>query len=103
MILDWEDDFKCQVDEFKDTTDDKNITLPLTQNEAGENIFRFYWWDAYEDPFRMPGVVNLFGKFYLESSKKYVSCCVVVKNIPRRIYILPREQVFKNKLKIWFS
>ncbi|XP_043480820.1 DNA polymerase alpha catalytic subunit isoform X1 [Leptopilina heterotoma] len=93
MILDWEDDFKFQADEIKETSDDKNITLPLSTNEAGESTFRFYWWDAYEDPYRMPGTVNLFGKFYLESSKTYVSCCVVVKNIPRRIYILPREQL----------
>jgi len=40
----------------------------------------------------MLGVVYLFGKVYVEDAKAYVSCCVVVKDIPRRVYFLPREQ-----------
>lgn len=36
--------------------------LPLTTNKNGESVFRFYWWDSYEDPVKQPGVVYLFGK-----------------------------------------
>lgn len=37
-----------------------------------------------------PGTVYLFGKVLIESAKQHVSCCVTVRNIPRRIYLLPR-------------
>jgi hypothetical protein len=52
-----------------------------------------FWWDAHEEMFKQPGVVYLFGKVWVESAKTHVSCCVTVKNIPRRIYLLPREKV----------
>lgn len=29
--------------------------LPLVTNEAGEQVLRFYWLDAYEDPYHNPG------------------------------------------------
>ncbi|GFN73923.1 DNA polymerase, partial [Plakobranchus ocellatus] len=64
--------------------------LPLVADSAGEQVLRFYWLDAFEDPFRHPGMVYLFGKVYMEKAKSYVSCCVTVKNIERRIFILPR-------------
>ncbi|MGH0185040.1 UNVERIFIED_CONTAM: hypothetical protein FKN15_024321 [Acipenser sinensis] len=37
------------------------------------------------------GIVYLFGKVWIESAKAHVSCCVVVKNIERTMYLLPRE------------
>jgi DNA polymerase alpha subunit A len=56
-------------------------------------VLRIFWWDAYEEGFKQPGVVYLFGKVWIESAKTHVSCCVAVKNIQRRIYLLPREKV----------
>ncbi|XP_059138881.1 DNA polymerase alpha catalytic subunit-like [Physella acuta] len=64
--------------------------LPLVENSEGEQVLRFYWLDAHEDSFHQPGVVYLFGKVFIESAKSYVSCCVVVRNIERRLFILPR-------------
>ncbi|KAH9514082.1 DNA polymerase alpha catalytic subunit, partial [Bulinus truncatus] len=64
--------------------------LPLVKNSANESCLRFYWLDAYEDPYHQPGTVYLFGKVHLEQVNAYVSCCVSVKNIERRIFILPR-------------
>lgn len=54
-------------------------------------VFRFFYFDAYEDMFKQPGTVYLFGKVPVDSS--YVSCCVVMKNIDRTIHLLPREEV----------
>lgn len=54
-------------------------------------VFRFFYFDAYEDMFKQPGTVYLFGKVLVDSS--YVSCCVVMKNIDRTIHLLPREEV----------
>ena len=56
-------------------------------------MLRVFWWDAHEEVFKQPGVVYLFGKVWIEAAKTHVSCCVTVKNIPRRIYLLPREKV----------
>uniref|UniRef100_H2LTH2 DNA polymerase n=1 Tax=Oryzias latipes TaxID=8090 RepID=H2LTH2_ORYLA len=67
--------------------------LPLVEGEDGEPAFRFYWLDAFEDPYNQPGVVYLFGKVWIQSAKSHVSCCVTVKNIERTIYLLPREYV----------
>ncbi|KAM4533563.1 DNA polymerase alpha catalytic subunit isoform 2-T2 [Odontesthes bonariensis] len=65
--------------------------LPLVEGADGEQVFRFYWLDAFEDPYNQPGVVYLFGKVWIESAKSHVSCCVTVKNIERTMYLLPRE------------
>uniref|UniRef100_A0A8C6YI34 DNA polymerase n=1 Tax=Nothoprocta perdicaria TaxID=30464 RepID=A0A8C6YI34_NOTPE len=65
--------------------------LPLVNGENDDQVFRFYWLDAYEDQYSQPGVVFLFGKVWIESANTYVSCCVTVKNIERTVYLLPRE------------
>ena len=91
----WANDFEMQFTEA-DVATITNVELesiPLVTNEAGDKVFRFYWWDAFEDQWKQPGIVYLFGKVYNESSKDYVSCCLQIKNIPRRLHILPREFV----------
>ncbi|KAM5221113.1 DNA polymerase alpha catalytic subunit [Ctenodactylus gundi] len=65
--------------------------LPLVKGADEEQVFQFYWLDAYEDQYNQPGVVFLFGKVWIESAKIHVSCCVMVKNIERTLYLLPRE------------
>ncbi|CAH0698815.1 unnamed protein product [Spodoptera exigua] len=68
--------------------------LPLQTNESGEKILKFYWLDAWKDRFVKPGVVYLFGKVYANPSNKKagcVSCCLVVKNVNRQMFLLPRE------------
>lgn len=74
--------------------------LPMTTNEKGDQVLRMFWLDAYEDPFRQPGTVYLFGKVWVESMKGHVSCCVAVKNIERKIYLLPREEKIDVKSKV---
>ncbi|XP_026952526.1 DNA polymerase alpha catalytic subunit isoform X3 [Sagmatias obliquidens] len=65
--------------------------LPLVKGADEEQVFQFYWLDAYEDPYSQPGVVFLFGKVWIEFAQTHVSCCVMVKNIERTLYFLPRE------------
>uniref|UniRef100_A0A673AWT0 DNA polymerase n=1 Tax=Sphaeramia orbicularis TaxID=375764 RepID=A0A673AWT0_9TELE len=71
--------------------------LPLVEGADGEQVFRFYWLDAFEEPYSQPGVVYLFGKVWIESATSHVSCCVTVKNIERTMYLLPREFVMNPK------
>lgn len=49
------------------------------------------------------GTVYLFGKVWIEKAKVYVSCCVTVKNIERRIYVLPRSTVGVSRFHIYFA
>ncbi|XP_053601752.1 DNA polymerase alpha catalytic subunit [Plodia interpunctella] len=68
--------------------------LPLHTNEDGEKVLRFYWLDAWEDRFVKPGVVYLFGKVYAKPGDKKagcLSCCLVIKNVTRQMFLLPRE------------
>ncbi|XP_062939609.1 DNA polymerase alpha catalytic subunit isoform X2 [Cynocephalus volans] len=65
--------------------------FPLVKGADEEQVFQFYWLDAYEDQYNQPGVVFLFGKVWIESAETHVSCCVTVKNIERTLYFLPRE------------
>ncbi|XP_060090074.1 DNA polymerase alpha catalytic subunit [Heteronotia binoei] len=91
-------DISCW-DEITENVDEQLVSeiqvdsseLPLVTGEDGQQVFRFYWLDAYEDQYNQPGVVFLFGKVWIECAKSYVSCCVAVKNIERTIYLLPRE------------
>uniref|UniRef100_A0A0B7B4I6 DNA polymerase n=1 Tax=Arion vulgaris TaxID=1028688 RepID=A0A0B7B4I6_9EUPU len=77
-----------------------NSNLPLVTNSTGEQVLRFYWLDAYEDPYHQPGTVFLFGKVFVDSVKSHVSCCVTVKNIERRLFILPRVKRMNLKTHV---
>ncbi|XP_054706235.1 DNA polymerase alpha catalytic subunit-like [Uloborus diversus] len=73
--------------------------LPLITNNDGNSVLRFFLLDAFEDSYKHPGIVYLFGKIFLEDVKTYVSCCVTVKDVPRRVYFLPRETEIDVKTK----
>ncbi|XP_070173652.1 DNA polymerase alpha catalytic subunit-like [Littorina saxatilis] len=74
--------------------------LPLVADDDGNQVLRFYWLDTFEDPYKQPGSVYLFGKMWIESAKTHVSCCVTVKHIERKIYLLPRATKMDLKTKI---
>lgn len=38
----------------------------------------------------------LFGKTYSEKAKNFVSCCVAVRDIDRRLFVLPKAQVISE-------
>ncbi|XP_046970891.1 DNA polymerase alpha catalytic subunit [Vanessa cardui] len=68
--------------------------LPLQTNKEGEKVLKFYWLDAWEDRFVKPGVIYLFGKVYVNPANKKAgcaSCCLVIKNVDRQLFLLPRE------------
>lgn len=81
--------WQCEVDPSPEITVDASC-LPLV-DVNGERILRLFWFDAFEDHLKQPGIVFLFGKVWAESAKQHVSCCVSVRNIERRVYLLPRR------------
>lgn len=102
FVKSWEENFSVKdfSQDFytQSSIDVKTLTFPKVTDENGEKVFRFFWYDAFEDQYKQPGVVYLFGKVYIESLKEYMSTCVAVKNIPRKIYILPRDTVSLNSI-----
>ncbi|XP_034562233.1 DNA polymerase alpha catalytic subunit [Notolabrus celidotus] len=87
----WGQDEEGEASEAPAEVQVDSSRLPLVEGPDGEQVFRFYWLDAFEEPYSQPGVVYLFGKVWIESAKSHVSCCVSVRNIERTMYFLPRE------------
>ncbi|XP_041670511.1 DNA polymerase alpha catalytic subunit [Cheilinus undulatus] len=96
-ISSWGQEEEAGVSEAPAEVQVDSSRLPLAEGPDGEQVFRFYWLDAFEDPYSQPGVVYLFGKVWIESAKSHVSCCVTVRNIERTMYFLPREYKVNTK------
>lgn len=73
--------------------------LPLVSNKNGEKVLRMYWLDAFEDPFKQPGKIWLFGKVFIPKAGTHVSCCLQVNRIMRRIFLLKRPTKYDMKAK----
>jgi len=84
---------KTSVRGIKIGIDLTEVEPQLIKTKDEEEVFRFYYLDAYENSYKNPGTVYLFGKTYVPSHDTYCSCCVMVHCIPRRIYLLPRKYV----------
>ncbi|VDO47838.1 unnamed protein product [Onchocerca flexuosa] len=87
--------------ELLDETMKDNVTATVNSfmrtNLEGESVLRFYWLDAFEDPVKMPGTVYLFGRLINGGISE--SCCVIVKNIWRQVFFLPREKRLVNEVQ----
>ncbi|CAO3621927.1 unnamed protein product [Cunninghamella blakesleeana] len=60
-----------------------------------DNNLNFWWYDAFEH--RDRGFVYLFGKVLNRDTNKYNSCCVIVQNIERNVFVLPRTYKVDGK------
>ncbi|XP_073983842.1 DNA polymerase alpha catalytic subunit isoform X2 [Rhodnius prolixus] len=89
--INWDESFEV-TDNGPNSVNIDRSKLPLLKKENGEEVLRFYYWDANEEMYTQPGTVFLFGKLWVPSVETYVSCCVIVKNIDRQIYLLPKER-----------
>ncbi|RLN89408.1 hypothetical protein BBJ28_00003954 [Nothophytophthora sp. Chile5] len=90
--------------------DDSNVTMtnssadPETEPDASlgtADTIQMYWMDAVEVRER-PGKVYLIGKIKTSNaggpngSPTYQSCCVVVNNLQRYMYLVPRGDLLKD-------
>ncbi|XP_028966378.1 DNA polymerase alpha catalytic subunit [Galendromus occidentalis] len=89
-----EDDFDDEPEVKPQTAAKLPADLPVSENPDGETVFRLFWLDAYEEPYAHPGTVYVFGKTTVSNSS--VSAAIVVKNIPRKLFFLPRERENEN-------
>jgi DNA polymerase alpha subunit A len=74
--------------------------LPTEQDADGNEVVRMFWWDAFEDPFKQPGTVYLFGKIKSvvkgSETSSWVSTCLIIRNIEKHVYLLPRQVNFET-------
>jgi hypothetical protein len=73
--------------------------LPTEQDADGNSVVRMFWWDAFEDPFKHPGTVYLFGKIKTASkgsTRAWISICLIIRNIEKHVFLLPRQVNFET-------
>ena len=88
--------------EIKTKSTAQAYSIENYQFENDENIYEendgkylnFYWIDIYED-FTQPVTVYLFGKVYVQKIEKFLSCCLICKNVEHKIFVYPRTH-FKS-------
>ena len=57
-----------------------------------DNSIKIFWYDAIEESFNNKPNVIFFGKIYEPQSKSFLSISVIIKNIYRTIFILPKPE-----------
>ncbi|XP_017119896.2 DNA polymerase alpha catalytic subunit [Drosophila elegans] len=81
LLNNWES--ICQMDDdFEKSVLTADQESPISSDEQ----LRFWYWEAWEDPIKLPGEVFLFGR-----TADGKSVCVRVQNINRVLYLLPRQ------------
>ncbi|XP_059612246.1 DNA polymerase alpha catalytic subunit [Phlebotomus argentipes] len=59
---------------------------------SNESEKKIWFWDAWEDPFKRPGQLFLFGRVRVENAKdSYKSVTVHIQSVNRRLFLLPRQ------------
>ncbi|KAI8588729.1 DNA polymerase family B-domain-containing protein [Geranomyces variabilis] len=66
----------------------RGVTASFDVLEADGSL-RMFWFDATE----VDGVVYLFGKVENKANGSFISCCCVVNNIQRNVFVLPRDKL----------
>lgn len=88
VLSNWEE---CEAQNDDDDELLGSVDVDIVEQKSTIN---FWYWDAYEDPIKLPGKVFLFGRMPLENNpKEFKSVCVTIENVDRCLYLLPRKYV----------
>ena len=68
--------------------------LPIDE----DNSIKIFWYDAIEESFNNKPNVIFFGKIYESQSKSFLSISIIIKDIYRTVFILPKPE-FEDDLK----
>lgn len=67
----------------------KNLNDAIQANDDGSILF--YWYDAYEDNSgKGEPLVVIFGKIYNKDKNCFQSISIIMKNLLKKVYILPK-------------
>ena len=69
--------------------------LPLEK----DNSIKMFWYDAIEESFNNKPNVIFFGKIYEPQSKSFLSISIIIKDIYRTVFILPKPE-YENDAQI---
>lgn len=103
LLSNWENDSSINGndadDELLGSVDFDSLQAMTVSNADGNSALKFWYWDAYEDPIKLPGKLFLFGKMVSDENRnEYKSVCVTVENVNRCLYVLPRKYVSKFEI-----
>lgn len=97
LLSNWESNFtneKDDDDELLGSIDVDAAQTAITSSVDGKSTMKFWYWDAFEDPIKLPGKIFLFGKMAsAENPKEFKSVCITVEKVNRCLYLLPRQYV----------
>ena len=63
-----------------------------------DGTIKFFWYDAIEENFNSKPNVIFFGKIYEPQSKSFLSISVIIKDIYRTVFILPKPE-YEDKIQ----
>ena len=63
-----------------------------------DNSIKIYWYDAIEESFNSKPNVIFFGKIYEPQSKSYLSISIIIKDIYRTVFVLPKPE-YEEKIQ----
>ncbi|KAI6212244.1 DNA polymerase [Aphelenchoides fujianensis] len=70
---------------FEGNLGDEEVADEQSAEGEPSDKLRMYWIETFEDPYKNPGVVYLFGRMNGKS------CCIVARNVEHKVYFVPRE------------
>ena len=71
--------------------------LPL----EADNSIKIFWYDAIEESFNNKPNVIFFGKIYEPQSKSYLSISLIIKDIYRTVFVLPKPEYEDDIKKVY--
>ncbi|CAK4172103.1 unnamed protein product [Aphanomyces euteiches] len=83
-----------EVGEWWKTNEESQSSVELSAQSEASDEFQMFWTDAVEVRDR-PGKVYLIGK--TKDGQGFKSCCVVVNNLQRYLYVVPRIPTEKKE------
>ena len=66
-----------------------------------DNTIKIFWYDAIEEMFNNKPNVIFFGKIYEPTSKSYLSISIIIKDIYRTVFILPKPEYEDHIQKVY--
>jgi len=66
-----------------------------------DNSIRIFWYDAIEESFNNKPNVIFFGKIYEPQSNSFLSISIIIKDIYRTVFILPKPEYEDNVQKVY--
>ena len=90
------DKYNSEIKEPSSSFMNSNISIRQNTNEVlpvnSDGTVYMYWYDAIEEQILLKPSVIFFGKIYEPLTKSYSSISLVIKNITRKLFILPKPE-----------